>query len=295
MPATLLRPHLSEPSPEPVFERLRAQVHDLGDLKVVRALPTAARRSVGPWVFVDGFGPSERPMTVGSHPHIGICTVTWLLSGTIEHRDSLGSQQLVQPGQVSLMTSGRGLCHTETSVQGPLQGVQLWLALPPALRNCTPGYHHFDELPYEVEEGGSVTVMMGRYQGYQSPVPLHQPTLALDCKVAGQLDVSLAYELEHGLFVMDGAVQVDGEPVEAGSFVYLGMRGYGVRLEGEGRVLVLGGEPLDRPYLLWWNFLANDEETMIEAQRAWNEDDGHFGEVPGATRIPAPELPMRSR
>ena len=134
MPQTLLCLHVPEPRPDPVFERLHTVVHDLGALQVVRALPSPGRRSVGPWVFLDGFGPSERPMTVGSHPHIGICTVTWLITGTIEHRDSLGSIQTVAPGQVSIMTSGRGLCHTETSIEGPLHGVQLWLALPPALR-----------------------------------------------------------------------------------------------------------------------------------------------------------------
>lgn len=290
----MLRPHEPNPSPEPTFESLESQRVDLGAIKVHRALPNRQRRSIGPFVFLDAFGPSDRLFDVGCHPHTGIATVTFLTSGRVTHRDSLGSELTVGPGEISLMTAGRGICHTETGIEGPLMGVQLWLALPYTQRDCTPAYHHFDDLPYFEEPGGRITVAMGKNQGYEASTTTRQPTVLLKVDVEGTLQLPLDYNLEHGVYVLSGSVEIDGNPLETGDFVYLGTRGYGFEAKGKATVIVLGGTPVDAPYVLWWNFLADDHETVKMFRDAWNDRHQAFGDVPDSQRLEAPSLPGES-
>ena len=271
----------------------------VGGMPVQRSLPQQHRRTIGAWCFVDYFGPAdvaEATMQVGPHPHIGLHTVTWVLDGEVLHRDSLGSEQLIKPGQLNLMTAGAGVAHAEetpSATTGTLHGLQLWVAQPDATRAGDPAFEHHSSLP-EAEVGRAVaTVLVGELAGVRSPARADSPLVGADLVVTGPATIPLDPEFEYGLFVVDGPVTLGGVDVPVGAFAYLtpGRSEIDLIVTGgdAGRALLLGGTPMNEPILMWWNFVARTKEEMVEARSAWEAGSGRFGAVhSGLGRIAAP-------
>lgn len=289
----------------PTFTSYPAREAALGDgLVVRRLLPARARRLVGPWCFLDHYGPvsfaaGQRPMLVGGHPHIGLQTVSWLLEGEVLHRDSLGSEQVVRAGELSLMTAGRGIAHSEETPEGSagrLHGVQLWIALPEAERQGAPRYEHHADLPRLEVGGGRATVFLGALGEARSPGWTPWPAVGVDVEVApgAALDLPLSPGYEHALVVLSGEATVDGQPSPPHHLHDLG--GGRDRLTanagvGGARLLLIGGRPLPDPVLMWWNFVGRTAEELSQARADW-EAGRRFGEVPGP-RTAAPPFSAR--
>jgi redox-sensitive bicupin YhaK (pirin superfamily) len=274
---------------------------EVGGLPVRRALPRRERRTVGAWCFVDHFGPVGQElaaaMQVGPHPHIGLQTVTWLLEGEVLHTDSVGSEQLIRPGQLNLMTAGHGVAHAESARPGAgCHGIQLWVAQPEATRHGEPAFEHHAALPL-VELGDAVaTVLVGEIAGARSPARTDSPLVGADLALdAGPSTVPLDATWEHALVVAQGAVDVDGTTVVPGSLAYLGTGRdeLAVRAAAPGtRVLLLGGEPFPEPVLMWWNFVARTRAEVDEARADWERATERFPVVrTPLARIPAPGTP----
>jgi quercetin 2,3-dioxygenase len=277
---------------------------EVGSVRVRRALPRRRRRTVGPWCFADHMGPVQVTETsgldVGPHPHTGLHTVTWLLSGRVLHRDSLGTEQLIAPGQLNLMTAGRGVAHSEEatrSFRGTLQGVQLWVAQPDSTRFGRPAFAHHAELPGVELDRSELTVLAGTLAGVTSPARQDSPLVGVDAVLhPGRSTWPLRTDFEHGLVVLSGTVAVDGQPVAEGRFGYLGRGRDELALTAteQARVLLLGGEPFVGPILIWWNFVARTRAEITAAYEQWRAEDSRFGEVRSPLdRIPAPAPPWR--
>jgi len=286
--------------------RIEARSADLGDgMLVRRALPTRRQRMVGAWCFLDHAGPLSfspgRAMHVGAHPHIGLQTFTWLIEGEVVHRDSLGNEQLIRPGQVNLMTAGRGIVHTEDSLADGqrLHAAQLWIALPPEEHNCAPDFAHYPDLPQWPAGGAQLTLLAGTYGERSAPTRLYSPLFGLDihCQTTTELDLTLDPEFEYGLLPLAGEVSIGDEVFGADEFAYLG-RGQDrlcLKLASGSKVLLLGGKPFEQPVLMWWNFVGFSKAAIAEAQRQWESGDPRFGLVGdnSAPRLVAPRLPWR--
>lgn len=271
-----------------------------GGIQVRRALPHAARRNVGPFVFLDQMGPAAfapgRGLDVRPHPHIGLATVTYLFDGEIPHRDSLGNVHPIRPGEVNWMTAGRGIVHSERSPDvlrasgSTIHGLQTWIALPAAHEESQPSFSNHGGLP-TIEEGGvMVRVILGDVLGLSSPVPILSPTFYADVSIAATRRFAVpAKHEERGVFVVDGGVALGGHPLEAGELAVL-EAGAEALLEARtnARLVAFGGAPLDGPRFVWWNFVSSRKERIAEAARDWK--DGRFPRVPGETElIPLPD------
>jgi redox-sensitive bicupin YhaK (pirin superfamily) len=271
-------------------------------MTVSRALPVKDRRLVGPWCFLDRFGPltfaEGKPMDVAPHPHIGLQTVTWLLDGEVVHDDSLDSEAVLRPGGVNVMTSGAGIAHAEQTPRensGRLDGVQLWVALPDGQRHGAAGFEHVREVPLVESRGGVVRVFAGAFGG-ASPATMHYSDLVgLDIQVhAGlALEWPLSPHFEHGVLVLNGDCALDGQPLETRQFYYLGTNRSAAQLSSRAgaRVLAIGGPPFSERILMWWNFVARTPEEIAEARADW-EAGRRFGEVRAydGPRLAAPSL-----
>jgi redox-sensitive bicupin YhaK (pirin superfamily) len=283
-------------------ELTTGRVARVGDIEVRRLLPLRHRRSVGAWCFVDHYGPMSvdgvAGMQVPPHPHIGLQTVTWLLDGNVLHRDSLGSEQMIRPGQLNLMTAGRGIAHSEESPDEHdprLHGVQLWLALPEAQRQVAPAFEHHAELPVAGLAGFEVTVFAGSLAGAQSPATVFSPVVGALLRAGrdtrGQL--SLEPGFEHVLFMVAGTGEASGTALAPGSLLYLppGRDQVTLAAAAGAELFLLGGAPLDQPVLMWWNFVGTAPEDIIDAARDWSHGE-RFGEITGyhGKRLPAPAL-----
>jgi redox-sensitive bicupin YhaK (pirin superfamily) len=288
----------------PCAELLEGRDVPLGRYTVVRrSLPNKTRRTVGAWCFLDHFGPEDvtgRPgMRVPPHPHIGLQTVSWLLGGEVRHRDSLGSDQVIYPGQLNIMTAGRGIAHSENSPTGKpplLHGLQLWVALPEPARHAEPRFQHLPTLPTLDDHGVRITVAVGELGGRTSAAEVHTPLLgadiALDPGASTTLDVRP--DFEHGVVVTEGTARVEGVDVAPGALLYLGANRHRLRIETSAatRLFLLGGVPFDEDLVMWWNFVARSHEEIVEAREAWTAGAPRFGAVPGGeTPLPAPLLP----
>lgn len=278
------------------------RVHDLGGFQVRRAVPTVQARSVGPFVFVDHMGPALFAPGLGidvrPHPHIGLATVTFLWSGTINHRDTLGSAQDISAGDVNWMTAGRGIAHSERTSQAsrlgehPLHGMQTWVALPLADEETAPAFHHHAAatLPSIERDGALLRVLAGRGYGEESAVRVFTDTLYvaidLDADVRIELDAS---HPERALYVLDGSAQLDGTDIPHRHLVMLDPGvAHALRAKTPLKAMLLGGEPLDGSRHLWWNFVSSSKERIEQAKLDWQE--GRFGQVPGdAEFIPLPD------
>jgi len=280
---------------------------DLGDgFLVHRALPSAARRAVGPFVFLDQFGPVQlgpgKGLDVRPHPHIGLATVSYLFEGTILHRDSLGSVVPIRPGEVNWMTAGRGITHSERSpdelrADGPrLWGLQFWVALPLALEQCPPAFAHHgaDEIPRVTRPGARLRVVLGEAFGAASPVEVTSPMFLVDVRLepGATLELEVAHA-ERAAYVLEGEVRAnDAETPTAREHLIVFDAGEPARLTAgaePAHVVLLGGPPLDAPRFLWWNFVSSQRDVILDAQAAWSEQ--RFPKVPGETEF----IPLPSR
>jgi len=265
-----------------------SRVAGVGSMQVRRALPNRGRRTVGAWCFADHFGPleadeSHRP-DIGPHPHMGLQTVTWLLEGELLHRDSLGSEQMIRPGQLNLMTAGHGVAHAEEATnghRGPIHGVQLWVAQPSTTRDGLPAFEHHAELPHIEWTNCDATVLVGEVAGSASPARRDTEHVGVDLRLRGPSTVPLEPTFEYALIVLDGAVSLDSTTATPGHLVYLGSGRdeLAVGSDRESRVLLLGGSPFEERLLMWWNFVARTRDEVDEGYNDWTSDSGRFGRV----------------
>ncbi|MXP27256.1 hypothetical protein GRI58_00270 [Porphyrobacter algicida] len=276
--------------------------HDLGQFQVRRAIPSRDLAMVGPFIFVDQFGPAQldlgKGMDVRPHPHINLATVTWLFEGAIDHRDSIGSFATIRPGQVNLMTAGSGIVHSERSPQtervtGPkLYGMQTWLALPDGREEIDPAFEAVDDLPI-VEDGcAKARVIMGELWGHRAPTTTYADTIYAEIMLAagGAIPVDAEAD-ERAVMLVGGEATIDGTPLGLYELTLL-KPGDAMTLTSEngGRVMLMGGEAFATKRHVWWNFVSSDRERINQAKRDWRE--GRFDMVPGDDEfIPLPEVP----
>lgn len=275
--------------------------------EVMRVLPDRQVRMIGAWCFLDHYGPEDlgdRPgMQVWAHPHTGLQTVSWLLEGAVEHRDSLGSQALVRPGELNLMTAGRGIVHSELSLSDRpprLHGVQLWVALPDGVRDRAPEFAAYADLPDlfpAAVDGVRGIVLLGSLNGVRSPAEVHSPMggadLTLEPGRSAAVDLDPAWE--HGVFVVKGEVTVDDTAVALDQLLYLGpgRTGLTLRTEPGARMLLIGGEPFAEEIVMWWNFIGRSHDEVVGYREAWAGRDGRFPPVVDRDErvMEAPPLP----
>lgn len=282
---------------------VQPRVHDLGGFQVRRAVPSLQARSVGPFVFVDHMGPAlfepGRGIDVRPHPHIGLATVTYLWDGALRHRDTLGSLQDILPGDVNWMTAGRGIAHSErTPPQSrdaghAIHGMQTWVALPKPDEEVAPSFHHHPaaSLPTLERAGTRLRVIAGRAFGMESPVRVFAETfnVAVDLQPEAELDIA-AEATQRALYVLEGDAQLDGSDIPDKQLVLLdpGTR-HRLRAKTPLKAMLFGGEPLDAPRHMWWNFVSSSKDRIEQAKDDWQA--GRFGLIPGddVERIPLPE------
>ena len=304
-PAVIERGGLADIGARPVFELTPGQSASLGPGTTVRRLlPTLGRRMVGAWCFLDHYGPDEigagAGMQVPPHPHTGLQTVSWLLDGDIRHRDSLGSDVVLRPGDLGLMTSGQGIAHSEQSpVVRPrlLHGTQLWIALPDAVRGMAPLWEHHAALPTFDWDGLAVRIVLGEFAGHRAQGTVHTPLVGVDLTVpAGAAStVPLERDFEYAVIAVDGAPNVDGVEVPIGSLVYLGAgrTELAVGAQRPSRMMLLGGEPFGEKIVMWWNLLGRSHDEIEQYRAEWEAHE-RFPLVPGwepDDRTDAPPLP----
>jgi quercetin 2,3-dioxygenase len=279
----------------------------IGPMGILRILPTKNRRTIGPWCFTDLMLAEDvdqpPPLEIGPHPHIGLATVTWLFTGSALHTDSLGTEQLIRPGQLNLMTSGRGIAHAEQGLGSGAtwsgsgtMGVQMWLAQPDATRHGGSRFQHLPELPVTEIGDSLITVFVGGLGDAVSPANVDHPTLGLDVALRGGTEIPTNPRFEHGVVPIDRPVKVGEEIVEPGSLAIVPEGWDLLRLETRSesaRVMVLGGAPLGENVEMWWNFVARTKEEITAAWRDWDDRNvDRFGSVPTTLqRMEAPRPP----
>lgn len=276
-----------------VFEPRAVPLGGLRAMQVDRVMPQRGLPTVGAWCFLDSFGPADARMRVLPHPHTGLQTVTWPLAGEIHHRDSLGTDVLVRPGQLNLMTAGHGVSHSELSVSdGALHGLQLWVALPRERAGMAPAFEQHVDLPRFVAPGVTAVVLMGAVSEVISPATTHTPLVGADLTITGDAVLPLRKDHEHAVLAVSD-VSVAGQPLRKGRLLYLGAGRTEVALSGPGRAFLLGGEPFPDELVMWWNFVGRSHEEIVEARGDWEAAAARFGVVagPAGARIPAPDLP----
>lgn len=292
---------------EATVQQFPARSTSLGSLEIRRALPVREKRLVGPWCFLDRYGPLSftegRPMDVAPHPHIGLQTVSWLLDGEVLHQDSIGQEAIVRAGGAHIMTAGDGIAHAETTPaenRGRLDGVQLWVALPDAERHREASFQHIAEVPVLETEAGMIRIFSGSLDGTTSPAAHFSPLVGADLELRpnARLVVRLDRAFEHGLFVLSGDLSFDRRVLGHDALHYFGRGRTELPLStAQGaRVLLVGGVPFPETIVMWWNFVARTPEEIVEARRAW-EEGRHFGSVEGyrGLRLEAPPLGRLAR
>jgi redox-sensitive bicupin YhaK (pirin superfamily) len=305
--ATLARMEVLEPRDVPLGG-LRA-------LTVRRTLPQRQRTLIGPWCFVDHYGPDrvgdDGGMALPPHPHTGLATVTWLFAGTVEHRDSAGHHAFVRPGEVNLMTAGRGISHSEYSTPDTpvLHGCQLWLALPDASRQVAPRFEHHKPDVLRGTAGWEARVFLGRLLGNASPVHVHSPLVGAELVLPAGVELPVPVEptFEHGVLVDAGAVRVEDKPLGRNQLGYVepGTDLLTLTADEDCRLLLLGGTPLGEEIVMWWNFVGRTHEEVVAYREQWERlievgDHSRFALPPDDPSAPlhAPEMPrvrLRSR
>ncbi|MFC0820474.1 pirin family protein [Moraxella marmotae] len=294
--------------------KITAKIHDVGGIPIARLLPNKDHRTIGAWCFLDhagpaGFGEEEQGMQVGAHPHTNLQTFTWMLEGEVFHQDSLGNRQLIRPKQVNLMTAGTGeygISHTEQTPDGikALHAVQLWIALP-TNQEIKPDFTHYPTLPEWSQNGVDFVLTTGTFANHTAPTKQYSPLLGVDIQVAQaqMLDIPAQAGWEYGVLVLKGEVQIDGqtftqdelakfEPLETDSRLH-------IHAQAGSHIMLLGGEPLPHPTLIWWNFVADNQAALEKAVADWNSGHPRFGniDISGTTltRLVAPKLTAKLR
>ncbi|MGW1721354.1 pirin family protein [Streptomyces sp. NPDC002306] len=275
-------------------------------MTVRRTLPQRARSLIGAWCFADHYGPDDVArsggMEVAPHPHTGLQTVSWLFSGEIEHRDSIGNHAYVRPGELNLMTGGHGISHSEVSTARTtvLHGVQLWVALPGEHRDAERDFQHHVPEPVRTD-GAEIRVFLGTLAGTSSPVRTFTPLLGAEITLAPRATLTLAVDpgFEHGVLVDQGRVRVADTSLNAAELGYVPTGADTLTLVNESeltaRTILLGGTPFEEEIVMWWNFIGRSHEDIVRAREDWMKELGgpRFGDVPGydGSPLPAPELP----
>ena len=286
-----------------ILETIIPVTHDLGEFKVRRALPARTRTMVGPFIFVDQFGPARlaagEGMDVRPHPHINLATVTWLFEGAIDHRDSLGSFATIRPGQVNLMTAGRGIVHSERSpaperADGPqFYGMQTWLALPDGMEEIDPAFEAVTDLPLVEDTCAKARVIMGSLWGRRAATTCHAETIyaEIDLAPSGALPIDAEAD-ERAVMLVGGEANLDGLALEPYALVVL-RPGEAMTLRSErgGKVMLMGGEAFPTRRHVYWNFVSSNRDRIEQAKQDWIA--GRFPLVPGDEEefIPFPDKP----
>ncbi|HYZ27168.1 MAG TPA: pirin family protein [Geminicoccaceae bacterium] len=286
----------------PVETVIVPRARDLGGFEVRRALPSPRRQMVGPFIFFDQMGPSEfllgKGLDVRPHPHIGLATVTYLFRGEVMHRDSLGTEQPIRPGAVNWMTAGQGIAHSERTSPderakgATLFGIQSWVALPARVEETAPAFAHHEQsaLPVIEGEGMQVRLIAGSLLGERSPVPTFSEMFYADALLepGARLPLDAGHE-ERGIYIAEGRIRVAGDGFDAGQLLVL-RAGDAITIvaEAAARLMLLGGEPMDGPRYIWWNFVSSRKERIEQAKADWKA--GRFDAVPGEIEfIPLPD------
>lgn len=273
---------------------IEGRPRDLGGFKVERVLPAIKKRFVGPYVFLDHMGPEEAAdMEVRPHPHLHLATVTYLFEGEVHHRDSLGSHQVIHPGAINWMTAGTGIVHSErTQRTMRMHGLQLWVGLPKASEDSAPNFAHYpaDGMPEFNEDGAHVRVLVGEAYGATSPVKTLSPMFYVDANVEAGGRVGVPHgHVERAVYVVEGEIHVDGAKLGRGKLGLIAREARPTIHAPHGaRIVMIGGEPLDGPRYMWWNFVSSSRERILAAAHDWR--GGKFPTVPGdeTELIPAP-------
>ena len=284
-----------------ITQTITPTTHDLGKFEVRRALPSRSRTMVGPFIFVDQFGPAQldigSAMDVRPHPHINLSTVTWLFEGAIDHRDSLGSFSTIRPGQVNLMTAGKGIVHSERSpqterAQGPkLYGMQTWLALPDGKEEMAPAFEAIDDLPIVEDHCSRACIIMGELWGKRAATTTHADTIYAEIVLApgGAVPIEVSAD-ERALMLVGGQASIDGQALGLYELTVLEPgRNMTLGSQQGGRIMLMGGEAFATERHVWWNFVSSSKDRIRQASEDWKE--GRFPPVPGDSEefIPLPE------
>jgi len=267
---------------------------DIGDFLVGRLIPFRKKRMVGPFIFIDHMGPSQtgngKFLDIDAHPHIGLSTLTYLLEGEIQHQDSIGTNQLIGPGSVNLMTAGNGVTHTERTPKhlrdkiSTLHGYQIWIALPQSFEETTPEFQHVaaQDLPQWNDEAASFTLIAGEGYGKKSPVKTYSHLFMVEVKTnaAYSLDVAGNLTGEIGICLVEGAIDACGNRIEKGNMLVSKLDGQcAITVEANSHLLLFGGEPFPEERFIYWNFVATSKEKIEAAKERWKNWD--FPKVPG--------------
>ncbi|MEB3767246.1 pirin family protein [Acinetobacter sp. MD2] len=291
-------------APTTPLQEIPLRVAEIGrGTTIKRALPSRQKRMIGAWCFLDHAGPAQfepgQGLDVGPHPHIGLQTFTWMIEGTLMHHDSIGSEQLIRPKQVNLMTAGHGISHTEVapSDETKLHAAQLWIALPAHLRNMPPQFQHYPKLPTQLHDQLLFSILVGEFLGETSPVEVHSPLLAVDIHSTQNAITTLTLkpDFEYALLLLEGSAKVNGQVLHMENMFVrpIGDQALQLELADNSRVLLIGGEPFEKPVLLWWNLVGITEDELKQANQDWIDQHPRFGSIPSysGARLTAPPFP----
>lgn len=295
-------------------DKFLAKTKDVGGIPVARLLPQNKHRTVGAWCFLDHAGPAtfsqeNKGMQVGLHPHTNLQTFTWMLEGEVWHQDSLGNRQLIRPKQVNLMTAGtgnqRGISHTEQTPAGVknLHAVQLWIALP-MNQEIEPNFEHYPQLPEWSDQGIDYILTTGSYQGRQAPTSQFSPLVGVDMRFqqAQAFEIERQDKFEYAILVINGTIKINGERYAKDEIAILSdcaaaQEELTLWAEQGTHIMLLGGEPLPYPTVIWWNFVADKVEDLEQAVNDWNNQHPRFGTIDlqgtELSRLTAPAIPAR--
>ncbi|UZD15863.1 pirin family protein [Gallibacterium anatis] len=296
------------------IDKFLAKTKDVGGIPVARLLPQHKHRTVGAWCFLDHAGPAtfsqeNKGMQVGLHPHTNLQTFTWMLEGEVWHQDSLGNRQLIRPKQVNLMTAGtgnqRGISHTEQTPDGVknLHAVQLWIALP-MNQEIEPNFEHYPQLPEWSDQGIDYILTTGSYQGRQAPTSQFSPLVGVDMRFqqAQAFEIERQDKFEYAILVINGTIKINGERYAKDEIAILSdcaaaQEELTLWAEQGTHIMLLGGEPLPHPTVIWWNFVADKVEDLEQAVNDWNNQHPRFGTIDlqgtELSRLTAPAIPAR--
>ncbi|KGQ26866.1 quercetin 2,3-dioxygenase [Gallibacterium anatis CCM5995] len=295
-------------------DKFLAKTKDVGGIPVARLLPQNKHRTVGAWCFLDHAGPAtfsqeNKGMQVGLHPHTNLQTFTWMLEGEVWHQDSLGNRQLIRPKQVNLMTAGtgnqRGISHTEQTPAGVknLHAVQLWIALP-MNQEIEPNFEHYPQLPEWSDQGIDYILTSGSYQGRQAPTSQFSPLVGVDMRFqqAQAFEIERQDKFEYAILVINGTIKINGERYAKDEIAILSdcaaaQEELTLWAEQGTHIMLLGGEPLPHPTVIWWNFVADKVEDLEQAVNDWNNQHPRFGTIDlqgtELSRLTAPAIPAK--
>lgn len=296
------------------IDKFLAKTKDVGGIPVARLLPQHKHRTVGAWCFLDHAGPAtfsqeNKGMQVGLHPHTNLQTFTWMLEGEVWHQDSLGNRQLIRPKQVNLMTAGtgnqRGISHTEQTPDGVknLHAVQLWIALP-MNQEIEPNFEHYPQLPEWSDQGIDYILTTGSYQGRQAPTSQFSPLVGVDMRFqqAQAFEIERQDKFEYAILVINGTIKINGERYAKDEIAILSdcaaaQEELTLWAEQGTHIMLLGGETLPHPTVIWWNFVADKVEDLEQAVNDWNNQHPRCGTIDlqgtELSRLTAPAIPAR--